>query len=137
MYQKPWLNAILFLRWSTWGCYYYISFWTIFCLFTQLRRYHHFAQVYQKSWYAILFLREILPTLTEELACPSTTNVHAVSGHFAQNVPPTSRTQLGNPVNYNQMMYSSWYGAQQMDGQKKWYRGGWVPHVKSEHFSFI
>ena len=77
------------------------------------------------------------PLLTEELACPSTTNVHAVSGHFAQNVPPTSRTQLGNPVNYNQMMYSSWYGAQQMDGQKKWYRGGWVPHVKSEHFSFI
>ena len=50
----------------------FLSFWTIFCSFTPLTtreikfwktekkvwRYHHFTQVYQKSWwYAILFLR--------------------------------------------------------------------------------
>ena len=53
-------------------CNCYFSFWTIFCTFTPLTaqkikisekwkktwRYHHFTQVYQKSWsYAILFLR--------------------------------------------------------------------------------
>ena len=47
----------------------FLSFWAIFCPFTPLKtwknnilkntwRYHHFIQVYQKSWsYAILFLR--------------------------------------------------------------------------------
>ena len=48
----------------------FLSFWTVFCPFTTTQkikilknwkntwRYHHFTQVYQKSWsYAILFLR--------------------------------------------------------------------------------
>ena len=50
----------------------YFSFWAIFCPFTSLIsqkikmkkkneknawRYHHFTQVYHKSWYVILFLR--------------------------------------------------------------------------------
>ena len=52
-------------------CNCYFSFWTIFCPFTPITAqkmiffkqkntwiYHHFTQVYQKSWsYAILFLR--------------------------------------------------------------------------------
>ena len=65
---------MLYCSWDTacHGCNCCFSFWTIFCPFTpnsqkhenfkkikkNTLRYHHFTQVYQKSWlYAILFLR--------------------------------------------------------------------------------
>ena len=79
VYQKSWSYAILFLKYMVydgWNCYFLFS--AIFCPFdspnspkksfrtmektttttTPNWRYHHFPQVYQKSWsYAILFLR--------------------------------------------------------------------------------
>ena len=72
VYQKSWSYAILFLRYGTWQMYCYFSFWAILFPFTPITaqkmkiskkwkkawRYHHFTQVYQKSWsYTILFLR--------------------------------------------------------------------------------
>ena len=72
VYQKSWSYAILFLRYGTWQMYCYFSFWAILVPFTPITaqkmkiskkwkkawRYHHFTQVYQKSWsYTILFLR--------------------------------------------------------------------------------
>ena len=72
VYQKSWSYAILFLRYGMWQMYCYFSFWAILFPFTPITaqkmkiskkwkkawRYHHFTQVYQKSWsYTILFLR--------------------------------------------------------------------------------
>ena len=75
LYQKSWSYAILFLRYMVHdGCNCCFSFWAIFCPFTALTaqkvkvskkwkkythtwKYHHSAQVCQKSWwYAILLL---------------------------------------------------------------------------------
>ena len=65
VYQKSWSYTILFLGYGTWCINCHFSFWAIFCPFTPLTcrkmkiwkkyekntgRYHHFTQVYQKSW---------------------------------------------------------------------------------------
>ena len=75
VYQNSWSYAILFLRYGADGCNCYFSFWAIFRPFTLQTdwkmkiskkkmkkkkknswRYHHFTQVYQKSWLYATFL---------------------------------------------------------------------------------
>ena len=73
-YQKSYHRLYCYWDMECDGCNSYLWFWAIFCTFTPITaqkiknskktkqnnswRYHHFTQVYQKSWlYALLFLR--------------------------------------------------------------------------------
>ena len=118
------------------GCNCYFSFWTIFCTFITLtariikilikkntRRYHHFTQVYQKSWsYAIQFLRYGAQRMEV---------LYFIFGYFLTFHPPSSskknsekwekrqqQQQQQQPVdiiilhkctkNHDHMLYCSW-----------------------------
>ena len=175
VYQKSWSYAILFLKYMVydgWNCYFLFS--AIFCPFdspnspkksfrtmektttttTPNWRYHHFPQVYQKSWsYAILFLRYMVCDGCNcyfsfwAIFCPFTTLIAQKIKISKKKKITTIKTQNKKTTNKQTNKKDTWryhfthvyqklwlddvqflrYGARQTDGRKKWHIEVGVP----------